>query len=54
VNVFVDEQVLPQDGPDGWTLDGQTVTVLGQTCQSILSGAVLDVRVVAGCPTQYR
>ena len=54
VNVFVDEQVLAQDGPDGWTLSGQTVTILGQTCQNILTGTVLDVRVVAGCPTFQR
>jgi hypothetical protein len=51
VNVFFDERVLPQGGPDGWTLDGNTVTVLGASCQKILGGGVLDVRVVAGCPT---
>jgi hypothetical protein len=54
VNVFVDEQVLPQTGADGWTIDGQIVTILGQTCQNIMTGAVLDVRVVAGCPTFER
>jgi hypothetical protein len=51
VNVFFDEHVLPQAGPDGWTLDGTSVTVLGASCQKILDGNVLDVRVVAGCPT---
>jgi hypothetical protein len=51
VNVFLDEQVLPQDGPDGWTLSGQAVTILGASCARIESGDVLDVRVVAGCPT---
>jgi hypothetical protein len=51
VNVFFDERVLPQAGPDGWTLDGTTVTVLGASCKKILNGSVLDVRVVAGCPT---
>jgi hypothetical protein len=34
-----------------WVLEGQTVTVLGAACQEIMSGDVLDVRVVAGCPT---
>jgi hypothetical protein len=38
-------------GTDGWTLDGTTVTILGASCQKILDGDVLDVRVVAGCPT---
>jgi hypothetical protein len=51
INVFLDEQVLPQAGADGWTLDGTTVTIQGASCQKILSGNVLDVRVVAGCPT---
>jgi hypothetical protein len=52
VNVFFNEAVLPQGGPDGWTLNGTTVTILGQSCTEILDGSVLDVRVVAGCPTQ--
>lgn len=51
VNVFFDGTPLAQMGPDGWTLGGATVTVLGASCQQILSGAILDVRVVAGCPT---
>jgi hypothetical protein len=51
VNVFLDEQPLPQSGPDGWTLSGNTVTITGASCQSIMEGNVLDVRVVAGCPT---
>jgi hypothetical protein len=51
VNVFVDGHPLPQSGPDGWSIQGAMVTVLGATCQKILDGEVLDVRVVAGCPT---
>lgn len=51
VNVFFDERAVPETGPDGWTLDGSTVTILGASCQKILNGDVLDVRVVAGCPT---
>jgi hypothetical protein len=51
VNVFFDERVLPQSGPDGWVLNGSEVTILGASCQKILAGAVLDVRIVAGCPT---
>jgi hypothetical protein len=54
VNVFLDEQVLAQAGADGWTLSGQTVTLLGGSCQKVLAGQVLDVRVVAGCPTLQR
>jgi hypothetical protein len=51
VNVFFDGRPVPQAGPNGWTLSGATVTILGTSCQAILSGQVLDVRVVAGCPT---
>jgi hypothetical protein len=59
VNVFFDGTPLPQPGPNGWTLDTTrgdagsvaTVTVLGSSCQEILDGNVIDVRVVAGCPT---
>jgi hypothetical protein len=34
-----------------WVLQGQTVTIFGDTCKKIMAGDVLDVRVVAGCPT---
>ncbi len=54
VNVFFDEQPVAQAGADGWTLDGQTVTLLGASCQEVQDGDVLDVRIVAGCPTVLR
>jgi hypothetical protein len=54
VNVFFDGQVVPQLGPDGWTLSGATVTLQGASCQRVLSGDVIDVRIVAGCPTVLR
>ena len=54
VNVFLDETPLPQAGPDGWTLSGQTVTLMGASCSEVLGGQILDVRVVAGCKTIVR
>jgi hypothetical protein len=51
VNVFLDGTAIAQAGANGWTLSGKTVTILGTSCASILDGDVLDVRVVAGCPT---
>jgi hypothetical protein len=51
VNVFLDEQVLPEDPVNGWRLDGATVTILGSACADVLAGKYLDVRVIAGCPT---
>jgi hypothetical protein len=51
VNVYLDEAVLPQDPVNGWKIDGSTVTLLGTACTKVLSGDVLDVRIVFGCPT---
>lgn len=51
VNVYLDEVVLPKDPANGWKLDGSTVTLLGQACDKVLSGDVLDVRIITGCPT---
>lgn len=51
VNVYTDGVVLPKDPVDGWTIDGSTVTLVGAACQRVLSGEVLEVRVIEGCPT---
>jgi hypothetical protein len=51
LNVFLDGKVIAQTGPDGWTLSGATVTILGASCAQITTGSVLDVRVEDGCPT---
>jgi hypothetical protein len=51
VNVYLDGAVVPQDAANGWTLDGQTVTLVGNTCQRVMAGDALSLRVVAGCPT---
>jgi hypothetical protein len=51
VNVYLDEKPLPKDPVNGWKLEGQTVTLLGTACESVLAGDVLDVRVIAGCKT---
>ncbi len=51
VNVFFDEVVVPQDTTNGWTMTGGTITLQGTSCQKVLNGDVLDVRIIAGCPT---
>jgi hypothetical protein len=51
VNVYFDNQAVPADPVNGWTLSGATVTLVGPACQEVTSGSVLNVRVVAGCPT---
>ncbi len=51
VNVYLDGAVVPKDPVDGWSIDGKRVTLLGQTCERVLAGDVLSVRIIAGCPT---
>lgn len=51
VNVYLDDVVLPKEPANGWTLDGSSVTLTGEACRRVLDGEVLDVRIIAGCPT---
>jgi hypothetical protein len=51
VNVYLDEKVVPKDPVNGWKLEGPVVTLLGDSCTRVLSGDVLDVRIITGCPT---
>jgi hypothetical protein len=51
VNVYLDEVILPKDPANGWKIEGETVTLLGAACSKVLAGDVLDVRIIAGCPT---
>lgn len=51
VNVYLDEVVLPREPTNGWTLDGKTVTLEGSACARVMNGDVLDVRIIAGCPS---
>lgn len=51
VNVYFDEVVVPADPVNGWKIEGQTVTLLGDSCKKVLGGDVLDVRIITGCPT---
>ena len=51
VNLYLDGQLVPQNPTNGWTLSGQTVTLVGTTCSEVLAGDALALRIVAGCPT---
>ena len=51
VNVYLDEVVLPKDPVNGWKIEAGTVTLMGTACSKVLNGDVLDVRIIAGCPT---
>jgi hypothetical protein len=51
VNVYLDDVVVPSDPANGWVLKGSTVTLTGTVCDRVMSGEVLDLRVIAGCAT---
>jgi hypothetical protein len=50
VNVVIEGNEVPQTGANGWTVDGQTVTLLGQTCDQVLGEGEKPI-VTLGCPT---
>lgn len=50
VNVYLDDVILPFEPNDGWTIEGKTVTLVGDACNRVKNGDVLDVRIIAGCP----
>ena len=51
INVYFDNVVVPKDPSNGWTFDGTTLTLVGSACSEVLLGQVLNLRVIAGCPT---
>lgn len=51
LNVYFDDVVVPKDPENGWSYDGSTLTLLGSACDEVTSGKVLNLRVIAGCPT---
>lgn len=50
VNVTIDGTILPQQGPDGWSLDGLQLTLRGASCTAI-QGNASALGVTTGCPT---
>jgi hypothetical protein len=50
VNVYMDDVALPYEPTNGWTIQGKTVTLVGNACDRVKAGDVLDVRIIAGCP----
>jgi len=55
VNVYFDDQVVPNSDRDGWHYTGaDSIQFLGAACEKLTSGDVLNVQVLAGCPTVVR
>jgi hypothetical protein len=55
LNVKVDGELVPQSGPNGWsvdeTTDPPTIELLGETCEKVETEGVESVEVLFGCPT---
>lgn len=55
VNVYFDGQIVPADPVDGWAfVDARTVQLLGNACELLKTGQVLQADIVAGCPVVIR
>ena len=55
VNVYFDDQVVPNDDKDGWHyIDEKSIEFQGDACAKLSSGDVLNVQVLSGCPTVVR
>jgi hypothetical protein len=55
LNVIVDGKIIPQDGPDGWSLDTSTsppsIVLRGATCATMETKGAKVVEIQYGCPT---
>ena len=52
VNVYLDTSLVKQDEKNGWSwVDEDTLELHGAACDTLKSGDVFQVQVVAGCPT---
>jgi hypothetical protein len=55
VNVYFDDELVPQDADNGWSWAGPTqIEVTGEACDALKSGSVLAARAVYGCDTVVR
>jgi hypothetical protein len=55
VNVYFDKTLVPSSPSDGWTWTGpSSIELTGAACSELMSGDVLQVQIVAGCPTQVK
>jgi hypothetical protein len=55
LNVYVDKQVIPKPGDDGWDIDNSTspptIVLKGATCAQIETTGASTIEVQYGCPT---
>jgi hypothetical protein len=52
VNLYFDRDLVPADPTEGWAfVEDARIQIRGVACERLMSGSVLEVQVVAGCPT---
>ena len=55
LNVYIDGEVVPQQGDDGWGLDASesppVLRLKGATCDHVASVGVENISIQYGCPT---
>jgi hypothetical protein len=52
-NVYFDATAVPYDDKDGWAWQApSSIELFGKACQKLKSGAVAQVQIVSGCPTE--
>jgi hypothetical protein len=55
VNVYFDSTIVKSSETAGWTwTDPTTIQLHGEACESLLSGAVGNVYILVGCPTEIQ
>ncbi len=54
LNVYFDAELIESNPDDGWTYEPRMVTLHGTACDRLQSGDVVQVQIVAGCPTVIR
>jgi hypothetical protein len=55
VNVYFDRTVVANDAKNGWKrVDEDTIELVGDSCDELLSGEVFEAQIVAGCKTVLR
>ncbi len=54
INVYFDATLIPSSTDNGWTFESPTISLHGDACDQVLNGEVVQVQVVAGCPTVIR
>jgi len=55
VNVYLDQTAVPMNDNQGWTkVDRDSLRLMGEACERLLSGEVFQVQIVFGCETIVR